>query len=400
MALNSRDSDDLLVCVDVLDAFGVTVTDIERESTGEETLEAVLADTLVDGIERRTVLRRLIAQSDRGISCAARYSQAELERELEAVFESIGWSLTVTATRTNCDVLATDPRGRRREVSVTYPETPLGANNLPAVLQKISETVLAGTDALFVLLSSGSDRWRAALIEIGELERLRRRYGRRIDAVDRPLLPEDELEAYVPAERTEPDFAHSEMAAGADADTRNPPWPSWALEAGGRRTIDGTESVESLVEEAECEQRGGPTEGPRGAVSSATDGARDASATEPTTADRTPTAGDFGPLSGPSQTVRVANDAFGTDVGCQSDGDSYRALGVALDAGGTVTSRGLLADDTFFPTLPAAELEETRIEFADESDPAAVRDAKSTVDRSGFEWVDASSLEPTWGSNS
>ncbi|WP_254521521.1 hypothetical protein [Natrinema caseinilyticum] len=401
MALYPRDSDDdLLVCADVLGAFGVTATDIERESTGEETLEAVLADAFADRIDRRTVLRRLIARCDRGVSCAARYSQADLERELEAVFESVGWSLTITATRTNWEVSATDPRGRHREASVTYPETPLGSHNLPAVLRALSETLLAGTGVRFVLLSSGSDRWQAALIETGELEHLRGRYGRRIDAVDRPLLPENGLEAYVPTDRSKPNFEPSGTAAGADADTGTTPWPSWALEEGGRGTIDGTESVESLIEEAECEQRDEQKERPREAVSGGAGATRDASAAAPATAGRTATDGDFGTLSGPSPTERVANDAFGTDVGCQSDGDSYRALGAALDAGGTVASRGLLANDAFFPTLPTAELEEIRIEFADEFDPAAVRDAKSTADRSGFEWVDASSLEPTRASNS
>jgi len=168
--------------------------------------------------------------------------------ELAAVFESIRWSVTITHTQNGLQLTATDPRGRRRETSVTYPETPLRTDNLPAVLWTINDAVLAGTGARFVLLSAGVDRWRAALIETSALERLRDRYGPRIEAVDRPLCPDHGLEAYVPAtaadDATGPDgnglstggdglsadsdgFGADGDGFGADGDG---PWPPWALE--------------------------------------------------------------------------------------------------------------------------------------------------------------------------
>ncbi|QLG49601.1 hypothetical protein [Natrinema halophilum] len=432
MAPHPRDSnDDLLVSADVLGAFGVTATDIERKSTGESTLEGVLTDALGHGIDRTAVLRRLIAQSDRGIACAARYSQTDLASELEAVFEAIGWTLAVTPSPHGAEIVAADPRGRHRETTITYPETPLGTNNLPAVLRDISESLLAGTDARFILLSAGIDRWRGALIEVGELERLRDRYGPRIDAFDRPLLPEYGLEAYVPVEQPEGVSRPTGGSISADADG---PWPSWALERGVRHQNEPSVNVGSLIDEAEgrpqaeqdsesnavegYEMRGGSpsvTVSQRGTDDAASTDGSESGASESerdvsperssersrnrSTKDRTTGTDDFSTLSGTSPTARISNDAFGTGVSCRSDDDRYRALGAALDAGGNVSARGLLESDDFLPELPAAGPVEIRIEFADRIDPAAIPDANPTADRSGFEWLDASSLEPARASN-
>ena len=281
MARSLRESnDDLLVPADVLGAFGVTPADLGPDSSDDESLETALAETLSTGVDRRTVLRRTITRSDRGLACPARYSEADLEGELAAVFESIRWSVTITHTQNGLQLTATDPRGRRRETSVTYPETPLRTDNLPAVLWTINDAVLAGTGARFVLLSAGVDRWRAALIETSALERLRDRYGPRIEAVDRPLCPDHGLEAYVPAtaadDATGPDgnglstggdglsadsdgFGADGDGFGADGDgfgaDGDGPWPPWALKRGSDRSRDPTTSVDSLIDEAEPSAR-------------------------------------------------------------------------------------------------------------------------------------------------
>ncbi|MDS0476396.1 hypothetical protein [Natrinema sp. 1APR25-10V2] len=437
MTRSHREStDDLLVPAAVLGAFGVTPTDIGREPADGDSLEAALADALAAGVDRTTVLRRTITGSDRGLACPARYSASDLESELVAVFESIGWSLVVTHTRDGVELAATDPRGRCREGSVSYPETPLGTDNLPAVLWAISEDVLAGTDARFVLLSSGVDRWRAALVEASELERLRERYGPRIEAVDRPLLPEHGLEAYVPAATTDSD-------GGIDND--GDPWPPWALEPDSQRSTSST-TVTSLIDEAEPAARAEPdvaasnerscdaavatppADDTAGSSTSAPSseidgfelrGTPDVSRTrtddirptgsETTENETTEYAGDrprdgssaeeFGTLSGTGSTARVTNDSFGATLERQSEADRFRALGAALDAGGTVSVRGLLEDEDFLPTLPAAEPDEVRIEFADGCGPVEVPDTTVAAERSGFEWVDTGSLEPTRVSN-
>ncbi|ELY78615.1 hypothetical protein [Natrinema pallidum] len=446
--------DDRLVCADVLGAFGVTAADVRRNAAGDDDLEAALADALATGVDRTTVLRRTIARSDRGLACAARYSRADLAAELAAVFDAIGWSLERSATRNGLTLTASDPSGRARTATITYPETPLGSDNLPAVLRTINDAILAGTDARFVLLSSGVDRWRAALIERSELDALRERYGQRLEAVDRPLLPAHGLAAYVPAD----DVTGSiETDTGTDGDE---PWPPWALERGTRRSRESTSTVDSLIDEAEpsahvdatadatepsadrasdatadasamsgaarstaaapagehdgFELRGSPDVSRRhdgdtdretergaetasdrsGSVGSSHGGRSTAADEEPTDTDG------FGTLSGPSDTARVSNESFGTDLAPQADDERYRALGAALDAGGTVSVRGLLEDDDFLPELPAAESTETRIEFAADFDPAAVPEAKATAEESGFEWVDSGSLDTTRVSNS
>ncbi|AEH35784.1 hypothetical protein [Halopiger xanaduensis] len=243
--------DTLLVCADVLGAFGVTAADIDRRRDGpsDESLEAALADALSDGRNRTTVLRRTIARSDRGLNCAARYARESLERELTAVFEAIDWSFSLSATGRGRGapqqmyLEATDHGGRRRETTVEYPDTPLGTDNLPAVLHAINDSLLSGTDARFVLLSSGVDRWRAALVDERELERLRDRYGPRITAVERPLLPDHGLEAYVP----------SEAPDGADE-----PWPAWAhdRERDRRSGYDASDETTVLERESESEDDG------------------------------------------------------------------------------------------------------------------------------------------------
>ncbi|ELY85385.1 hypothetical protein [Natrinema altunense] len=456
MAPNRRGApDDRLVCADVLGAFGVTAADVRRNAAGDGDLEAALADALATGIDRTTVLRRTIARSDRGLACAARYSRADLHAELAAVFDAIGWSLERSAARDGLALTASDPRGRARTATITYPETPLGSDNLPAVLRTINDAILAGTDARFVLLSSGVDRWRAALVERNELDALRDRYGPRIEAVDRPLLPEHGLAAYVPAAG---DNVAASTETGPDTDS-DEPWPPWALERGTRRSSGSTSNVGSLIDEAEPSERAdanatGPsadrasdatadaaatadterstTAAPAGeidgfelrgspAVSRRRDGETDR-ATErgaEATSDYSGPAGDsshggrsmaadeeptdtdgFGTLSGPSDTARVSNESFGTDLAPQADDERYRALGAALDAGGTVSVRGLLEDDDFLPELPAAESTETRIEFATDFDPAAVPEAKATAEESGFEWIDSGSLDTTRVSNS
>ncbi|ADD05271.1 uncharacterized protein Nmag_1695 [Natrialba magadii ATCC 43099] len=501
-------ADDLLRCADVLGTFGVTATDLQppqpHESSGADDLASALAAELESGRNRTAVLRQLITESERGLTCSARYAQEALERELVAVFDAIGWSFQceqLTAALRSADrfhLQATDYRGRQRETTVEYPSTPLGTDNLPAILQAINASILAGTDAQFVLLSTGVDRWRAALVEVGALESLRDRYGERIDVgVDgESLLPEHGVAAYVPGE------------LGGDSSTVSDgekPWPDWAegrerqrgrkrrqeqgcgqgqgQGSGQQRDRDGDRSRDedsvqptldefgSLIEEAEEDNKGegedvdsstkspptpsadessaettGTTEGGefelRGSpsVSRVSDGSdgRDESdgsggsggSTESNGSDKegnarhpeaetsvgtalegfdrpsneadqeTTDTDDFGSLSGTSTTARVSNDSFGSDVEWETEDDRYRALGAALGAGGAVSVRGLLEDDEFLPELPAAEKAETRIEFADAFDPAAVTRAKAAAEQSGFVWVESGSLETTRVSNS
>ncbi len=443
-----RSREDVLVCADVLGAFGVTPADVRSADRPTETsLETALEDALRDARDRTAFLRQTICRSARGVDCSARYSRETLRRELTAAFAAVDWSLSIAGHGGELRLEATDPAGRSRETTITYPETPLGTDNLPAVLYAINERVLGGVGARFVLLSSGVDRWRAALIEPDELERVRERYGDRVSAFDRPLLPEYDPIAYVPDER----------------ETACDPWPPWTADRRGRTGVDasaqagttaaGGDGVESLIDEAEPtrEAASSPTaeasdaakpDGPgeRGGLeivggsptvsrrpadpvgdAGGESGEGDSSvgdrsgetATGPGSAGdrndrasvvsrrtkRSTDASGFGTLSGSAKTARVSNDSFGAGVESQTEDDRYRALGAALGTGKSVSVKGLLDDDEFLPELPASGPDETRIEFEDEFDPGAMSEAKAAAEESGFVWVDAGSVETTRVSN-
>ncbi|WP_440772505.1 hypothetical protein [Natronorubrum sp. DTA28] len=320
---------DVVRCADILGSFGVTPADVRAQrreyhttvppgrAGGDASLEAIIADVLADERDRTATVRQLICHGDRGVTCSARYAQRALGRELEAVFASIGWSLEWTRTgpaetgRDRLELTATDPKGRTREATVTYPQTPLADDNLPAVLHAVDERLLAGTGATVVLLSAGADRWRAAVVETEELERLRERYGQQISAFDRPLLPEHGLEAYVPADDDleADDGSEDSGIDGPNGAFESGPWPAWALERAKRRPslldgesdaatpeTDGTQSsVASLIEEAE----------PDGSETAANEG--DARASAPSTPSPSPETDSF-EIRGGSPTVSRVSD--------------------------------------------------------------------------------------------
>ncbi|GAB3041552.1 hypothetical protein [Natronobiforma cellulositropha] len=213
-----------LVCADVLGAFGVSQTDLPvgDERRHAASLEETLVSALEDARDRTAFLRQTICRSPRGVDCSARHATADLERELAATFDAIGWTLTITDRERGLHVRASDGATSRETIAV-YPATPLERDNLPAVLAAVNERLLFGVDAEFVLLSAGVDRWRAALIETDQLERLRASYGERIAAFERPLVPEHDLEAY------------TEDISGTADETG--PWPAWALERTRRRSV-------------------------------------------------------------------------------------------------------------------------------------------------------------------
>ncbi|MCU4752566.1 hypothetical protein OB919_11285 [Halobacteria archaeon AArc-curdl1] len=295
---------DSIVCADVLGRFGVEGGDLRAQHDserlpGEESaeLETVLETALDDARDRTTFLRRTISGSPRGIDCSARYSQETLERELTAAFESIEWTVTFERSGFEWRLRATDPAGRSRETTLSYPKTPLERDNLPAILHQLESDILYGTDAGFVLLSRGVDRWRAALVDETALEAVRADYGERIEAFDRPLLPAASLEAYASsssdAESYTPGSSDEAVSPGDDSH-----WPEWALERSRRRghselsgpssgsttdssgvgnSIDGAKATPeaSLIEEAEPtgtrDKAAKPTDGRDEAVESTTE---------------------------------------------------------------------------------------------------------------------------------
>ncbi|WP_435365516.1 hypothetical protein [Haloarchaeobius sp. DYHT-AS-18] len=90
---------------------------------------------------------------------------------------------------------------------------------------------------------------------------------------------------------------------------------------------------------------------------------------------------------------RVENESFGVGVERPTEDDRLAAYGAAIDAGGNLSVRGLLDDDTFVPTFPAADQDEVRITYDDGCDLDAPPAAEIETDE-GFVWVNADGLSP------
>jgi hypothetical protein len=93
-------------------------------------------------------------------------------------------------------VLHEPASGQVRRTHFSFPDTPLGDNNYPALIATINAELLPETPLQFVLLRNEIDHWRFVLVEEGALTRLRDRYGDRIDAFGEPLLCDHQPAAF------------------------------------------------------------------------------------------------------------------------------------------------------------------------------------------------------------
>jgi len=100
-----------------------------------------------------------------------------------------------------------------------------------------------------------------------------------------------------------------------------------------------------------------------------------------------------GGLAGGPDVSRVENDSFGLPES-QTDDERLQAAGAAIDAGGGVSVKGLLDDDSFLPTIPAEGPTEVRVSFDATFDPAAPSPAETQQSEAedGFVWVNADRL--------
>ncbi|WP_227133908.1 hypothetical protein [Halorubellus salinus] len=233
--------EDALACADVLGGFGVSsdhvrerVADATTVDPGED-LEAAIQRALADPEHPTAFVRRTVAAAPRGVDSPARFWTTAPETQLGDVFAAIDWTFDVrSANGRSLSVEDAEPYrlrvedadGRTRSTAFSFPDTPLGDDNYPALVDAINRELLFGLDCRFVQLSDGTDRWRFALVEVDELDRLVDRFGERITAFDRPLLAADQPAAYVP------DADDDSLESGAQAaDEGGVPVPAWARES-------------------------------------------------------------------------------------------------------------------------------------------------------------------------
>jgi hypothetical protein len=222
--------EDALVCADVLGAFGVASDHVRTRLDANDAVSAGLVDDLERALQSALTaassptefVRETIATAPRGVDAPAEFWTTAPDTQLGDVFAALDWTFDVKSA--NGRSLAVDDEqpyrlrvedadGRTRTTDFSFPETPLGANNYPALVHAINDDLLFGLNCRFVGLSTGADRWRFALVETDELDRVCDRFGASIEVFDQPVLVDEQPEAYA-----------------ADVLPDDVPVPSWACD--------------------------------------------------------------------------------------------------------------------------------------------------------------------------
>jgi hypothetical protein len=240
--------EDALVCADVLGGFGVS-SDHVRERVADaaagdavDDLETAIQRALADPEHPTAFVRRTVAAAPRGVDSPARFWTTAPETQLGDVFAAIDWTFDVKSANGRSlsvedaqpyRLRVEDADGRTRSCEFSFPDTPLGDDNYPALVHAINEELLYGLDCRFLQLSDGTDRWRFALVETDEYDRLVDRFGERVTAFDRPLLAADQPAAYAPGSDATGGESRSTSDGGGRA-AGDVPVPAWARESRDR----------------------------------------------------------------------------------------------------------------------------------------------------------------------
>jgi len=242
-------------CGNVLEAFALTVGDVagcHDELDGEDV--GSVADLV--GTARRhpaafpdpvTFVRDTLVASARGVDAPARYWANAPEVHLDALFVPFGCRVTVEWRRADTRrIVLEDADGTEFRATLTYPETPLGRDNYPALLDAVNRELLAGTGVELVLLDGPCERWQFALGERAALDKLRCRYGEAVQFGSRGLLAEHQPGEYVPAGGESASDGDDGSASGRTGDV---PVPDWADASPDRleRDVSFRESGESFA---------------------------------------------------------------------------------------------------------------------------------------------------------
>ena len=233
-----------LWCGNVFEAFALPLDDVVDchdaldESVGSvaELIRAVrrCPKTFSDPV---TFVRDTLVASRRGVDAPGEYWANAPEVHLDALFAPFGCRVTVEWRREETRrIVLEDADGNEFRAELTYPDTPLGQDNYPALLDAVNRDLLAGTGVELVLLDGPDDRWQFALGETAALDHLRDRYGETVRLGGRQLLADHGPGAYVPND-----------------DGDEIPLPDWATDSGDGGALGlslGTagESFADLVE--------------------------------------------------------------------------------------------------------------------------------------------------------
>lgn len=201
----------------VLRGTGLTEVGIARlhnapEPEPDETVHDVLEQRVSGEPSEAQLFARLgktIADSARGIEAPGEYWNSAPEVHLRELLIPYGLELSFEPTRYadsiadgTFDIHLTDADGTSYRTRFSYPDTPLGDDNYPALLHAIEEDLLSAAGLAFVRLRSPTDRWRFMMLTTDQLTALQNRYGERIEVLGEPLLAEFQPEAFADEEST------------------------------------------------------------------------------------------------------------------------------------------------------------------------------------------------------
>jgi hypothetical protein len=220
-------SDLLTQYVTLLREFGLPREEIralhaEEDAEADAPLRELVARRVAE-TTREVLFASLVetlTQSRRGVSATASYWNYAPEVHLNEVLEPYGCSVTFRDTAhdggAEFEIELEDSSGAVHLMQFEYPETALGDDNLPALMEAVERELLADTGLTFVLLTPVDRRWRIVLLESERLAELRRQYGARVEFAATPLLRDDQPPAFVSGDATEvfPSIGETEAGTG------------------------------------------------------------------------------------------------------------------------------------------------------------------------------------------
>jgi hypothetical protein len=182
-------------------------------------------------------LRGALARSERGVEVPVTGDHPPVDC-LSDPLEAYGYDFGVDRDGDRYRLSVADAvSGLGDECAFEYPEGPLGARNVPALVHTVGE-LLDRSDLQFVLLTPGGDRWRFVLAETEGLAALRAEFGERIEAFGRPLLAANQPPAYAGGAPADSVYVGrdggTERTTADEADGTVASTPEWIREAAAR----------------------------------------------------------------------------------------------------------------------------------------------------------------------
>jgi len=246
--MTARPDDAVSAYLAVLRGVGLGELEIRRlhgvGGSGDEPLDRIITR----GVDASTdeqwheQLAATIYQSQQGLELPRFYKSRDAADAIAGMAAAHGYEAAVEPRegREFAIELTDELTGETDRCLIGYPDTELGADNLPALLAAI-ERIRFADDGLTVALLSTTEHWQAVLVEQSALDGLREQFGDRIEPFGEPLLTE-----YTPL-----DFVADPPVPGLDRERELEDPSAVDLETWlENATVESTERVIEALEES------------------------------------------------------------------------------------------------------------------------------------------------------